>query len=95
MSLDEKFQKAVGMINSKPGPETPKVNMKQKLSFYALYKQATEGKCTAKAPSIGDVANYYKWKAWTALKDMPKEEAKKKYIEATIAVLPASLKSKL
>lgn len=96
-AVEQKFKKAVEIINAKPGPNTPKVkvDMKQKLAFYGLFKQATEGKCNVKAPSKTDIANYYKWKAWTTCGDMSKEEAMKKYVELATSVMPANLKAKL
>jgi acyl-CoA-binding protein len=34
--------------------ETLRLSDEEKLNFYALYKQATEGKCTTPAPSFWD-----------------------------------------
>lgn len=91
------FEKAVAIINAKPAPGAKKVklDMKKQLTFYALYKQATEGKCTGKEPSKMDMANHYKWKAWTACGDMSKEEAKKKYVALAKEVMPPEIKAKL
>jgi diazepam-binding inhibitor (GABA receptor modulating acyl-CoA-binding protein) len=91
------FENAVKIINEKPAPgaKAPKLDVKKKLTFYALYKQATEGKCTQKEPSKMDMAAHYKWKAWTQCGDMSKEDAKKKYVELAKSVLPDDIKSKL
>jgi diazepam-binding inhibitor (GABA receptor modulating acyl-CoA-binding protein) len=91
------FEEAVKIINAKPAPgaKAPKLDVRKKLMFYALYKQATEGRCTGKEPSKMDMANHYKWKAWTQCGDMSKEEAKKKYLELAKSVLPDELKAKL
>lgn len=91
------FEKAVAIITAKPAPGTKKLklDMKKQLTFYALYKQSTEGKCTAKEPSKMDMAAHYKWKAWTTCGDMSKEDAKKKYVALAKEVLPADLKAKL
>ena len=90
MSVDEQFQKAVAIVNAKPGPNTPavKLDTKKKLMFYALFKQATEGKCTGKAPSRSDMVAFYKHKAWSQCGDMSKEDAKKKYLELAKSVVP-------
>jgi diazepam-binding inhibitor (GABA receptor modulating acyl-CoA-binding protein) len=95
MSVDAQFNKAVAAI-TKPSPSDPQVKLdtKKKLMFYALFKQATEGKCTAKPPSKTDMAAFYKHKAWTQCGDMSKEEAKKKYVELALQAAP-HLKSKL
>ena len=51
-----------------------------KLLFYGLYKQATLGKCEDPKPSFYQVIASHKWKAWSSLGDMPKEEAMEKYV---------------
>ena len=51
------------------------------LRFYALYKQATLGKCSEPKPSFWAVIAKAKWDAWKCLGNMPKEEAMKKYVE--------------
>jgi diazepam-binding inhibitor (GABA receptor modulating acyl-CoA-binding protein) len=91
------FEKAVAVITGKPKPGDPKVSldMRKKLTFYALYKQATEGPCTGKEPRKSDMAAYYKWKAWKTCGQMSKDDAKKKYVEMAKSVLPPALKSKL
>jgi len=54
----------------------------EKLKFYALYKQATEGPCSTQRPGFFDLVGKSKWDAWNALGDMSKDEAKKQYIAA-------------
>lgn len=91
------FENAVKIINAKPTAGGPKVktDIKTKLMFYALYKQASEGDNKGKEPRKTDMANYYKWKAWTQCKGMSKEQAQAKYVELAKKVLPDALKSKL
>ncbi len=88
------FEKAVALINSKPAPGTPKpkIDMRSQLEFYALYKQATEGKNNTKEPSKMDAVNHYKWKAWKACGDMTKEQAMAKYLEKARAIAPKDAK---
>jgi hypothetical protein len=44
-----------------------KLSNETKLAFYTLFKQATDGPCTEKAPSRLKVIEYAKWKGWSAL----------------------------
>lgn len=62
------------------------------LRFYALYKQSTAGPCTAPKPSEFDMKKGYKWKAWTRLGDMSKEEAMRSYVNAVVEVAGAQWK---
>lgn len=48
MSLEAKFRKAVWLVRN--GPPKPNTSNEEKLKFYSLYKQATEGDCTAPQP---------------------------------------------
>lgn len=91
------FENAVKIINSKPaaGAKPPKIDIKKKLMFYALYKQATEGDNKGAEPSKMDMANHYKWRAWNQCKGMSKEDAQKKYVELAKSVLPQDLQAKL
>ena len=95
--IDAKFQKAVAIINAKPKPgqKKLKVDMKTKLTFYALYKQATEGPCKGAKPSRTAMVDYYKWMAWTKCGQMSKAQAKEKYLATAMKFMPADVKSKL
>jgi acyl-CoA-binding protein len=55
--------------------------MGEKLKFYSLYKQATEGPCNTSRPGFLDFAGKAKWDAWNALGELSKDEAKQKYVE--------------
>lgn len=81
------FDKAVEFVR-KPaqGSQTP--STEQKLRFYGLYKQATEGDNNAPQPSFYQLEAKQKWKAWEECKGMDKETAKQKYVEALDAVNP-------
>ena len=92
-SIDEKFKLAAALMNDKE--KKPKLDMKQQLTLFGLYKQATEGKCNKPAPAKSDMAAYYKWTAWNKCGDMSKDDAKKKFVEFAKSVLPADQKSKL
>uniref|UniRef100_A0A1Q3FFR1 Putative acyl-coa-binding domain-containing protein 5 n=1 Tax=Culex tarsalis TaxID=7177 RepID=A0A1Q3FFR1_CULTA len=81
MSIEERFNAAVNVIRGLPknGPYQPSNDML--LTFYSLFKQATEGKCNAGRPALWNVVNRAKWDAWNRLGDMPKEVAMQKYVD--------------
>nr|CAD7394236.1 unnamed protein product [Timema cristinae] len=51
------------------------------LRFYAYFKQASEGPCTAARPAFWEVVKKMKWDAWNKLGNMPREEAMNNYVE--------------
>jgi peroxisomal 3,2-trans-enoyl-CoA isomerase len=53
----------------------------EKLKFYALYKQATVGKCNTTQPWAFNVVERAKWNAWNDLGNMSKQTAMLKYCE--------------
>lgn len=81
MSIEERFNAAVNVIRGLPknGPYQPSNEML--LTFYSLFKQATEGKCNAGRPALWNVVNRAKWDAWNRLGDMPREVAMQKYVD--------------
>ena len=50
--------------------------------LYGLYKQATEGDCTAPSPGMFSFVKKEKWKAWTSNKGLSEEDARAKYVLA-------------
>jgi 2,4-dienoyl-CoA reductase len=71
------------MITEK-GESINSLSNEEKLKFYALFKQATEGDLDAtknSKPGMFDVKGKYKWDAWNELKGMSKEAAMKAYID--------------
>ncbi|GAA1924208.1 acyl-CoA-binding protein [Streptantibioticus ferralitis] len=52
-----------------------------KLKLYAYFKQGIKGDNDTPEPGFIDFTGKAKWKAWTEVKGMSKEEAQKKYIE--------------
>ncbi|KAM3727500.1 Acyl-CoA-binding protein [Dirofilaria immitis] len=80
MSIDEKFQAAVNIIQKMPktGPLVPTND--EKLMFYSFYKQATEGKNQKAPPGFLNFVEKAKWEAWKKLDEMSSDEAKKMYI---------------
>ena len=58
-----------------------------KLKFYALYKQATVGKCNISKPWMIQVTECAKWEAWDSLGSMSKEIAMKRYYKLYIETM--------
>jgi len=56
--------------------------MLQKLKFYSLFKQATEGPCTTSKPRFWDVTERAKWEAWNNLGAMSKNAAMQEYVDS-------------
>ncbi|KAL8571760.1 hypothetical protein ACOMHN_051127 [Nucella lapillus] len=62
-----------------------------KMQLFALFQQATVGKCDmAKPDRKVNFANEAKWDAWNQLQTMPREEAKRRYIELVEKVASGS-----
>ncbi|RQM17729.1 hypothetical protein DD237_001228 [Peronospora effusa] len=76
--VDAKFQVAVDFIAARGDN---KMTNEQKLTLYALYKQAHNGKCSVERPSGVDIVGSAKWESWKALGDMSQEVAKQQYFE--------------
>ncbi|KAI9913195.1 hypothetical protein PsorP6_004932 [Peronosclerospora sorghi] len=76
--LDAKFQVAVDFIAARGSNN---MTSEQKLTLYALYKQAHFGKCSVEKPSAVDMVGLAKWESWKALSDMEQNVAKKQYVE--------------
>ncbi len=70
------------------GGATPP-STEQRLAFYALYKQATQGPqpATAKRPNALDPTGQFKYDAWRTLGDMTADEAKRRYVDTLALVV--------
>uniref|UniRef100_A0A915DAK0 ACB domain-containing protein n=1 Tax=Ditylenchus dipsaci TaxID=166011 RepID=A0A915DAK0_9BILA len=84
MSLEEKFQAAVDIVQKLPkdGPIT--TTNEQKLKFYALFKQSTIGNVNTDRPGIFSLIERKKWDSWKTAEGLNSEEAKEKYVEALL-----------
>lgn len=58
------FKAAVNFVQNSAGV---KLSNEVKVTFYALFKQAVDGPCVAKAPSRIKIVEYTKWKAYSSL----------------------------
>ena len=51
------------------------------LKMYGLYKQATAGDNAEKKPGFSDLVGRAKWDAWSAVKGVSADDAKRRYVE--------------
>jgi len=58
------------------------------LKLYGLFKQATQGPCTAPRPSFLNQKGRSKWSAWHSLGGMSSKDAKLGYIECLSSMKP-------
>ncbi|KAH0485797.1 MAG: hypothetical protein KVP17_002846 [Porospora cf. gigantea B] len=79
-------QAAAFVANPANGTWTPTND--QKLRFYSLFKQATEGDCTAEAPSMIRYEAKAKWSAWNSVKGMGQEAAREAYVAELTKLVP-------
>lgn len=78
--LDQEFEKYVEIGNALPPQAADDM-----LVAYAYYKQATVGdNHTPRPTESSNVVQTFKYDAWNRLAGMPKEEAKRKYIDTII-----------
>lgn len=90
MSEDD-FRRAVELLAKGPAQGKGKpaaASNEQKLAFYALFKQATDGPCSASAPSRLNVVARAKWTAWNDLGKLSKPEARARYVAEVAKLYP-------
>lgn len=80
------FEKAAAFVRKPAAGAQP--STAEKLRFYGLYKQATEGDNTTEAPSFYQLEAKQKWQAWTDVKGMSKEAAREAYVQELDKVAP-------
>lgn len=85
--MEEEFKKAVAFIQDKSGPPIESTN-EQKLEFYGLFKQSTEGAPKGSAPSRIKVVERAKFMAWKSKEKLSKEQAMKAYVDLVTSVAP-------
>ncbi|XP_054846994.1 acyl-CoA-binding domain-containing protein 5 isoform X1 [Eublepharis macularius] len=84
---ETRFEAAVKVIQSLPKNGSFQPTNEMMLKFYSFYKQATQGPCNIPRPGFWDPIGRYKWDAWNALGDMPKEDAMIAYVEEMKKIL--------
>ncbi len=85
--IEGRFHAAVNFIKNLPsaGQSPVALSNEDKLRFYSLYKQATEGACTTPQPGFFDMVGRYKWDAWRRLGDLERTAAMQQYVESLLA----------
>lgn len=78
MDLDNRFFAAVDRVRT--GEPIPGITNEIKLTYYALYKQATHGDCNTPKPSLLSWAARAKWSAWKKLEGASRHDAMRWYI---------------
>lgn len=86
-SVDQQFAAANQLILN-GGKNGPKLSNQQKLTFYALFKQANQGECTGKQPGRAQFVARAKFDAWKALGKMTQQEAKAAFVTEFLKVMP-------
>lgn len=66
-----------------------KLSNDQKLTFYALFKQATVGPCNTSKPSILSMYERTKWNAWNDMGKLSKDAAIVRYVAELEKVSPS------
>jgi len=74
--LDYKFNKYISKVK-----KLDSVSNDDKLYLYARYKQANDGDNSRDKPSLLNMVEMAKWKAWTAIEGMSCDDAKREYIK--------------
>lgn len=83
--LFEKAARLVRIISATSvAPSAALLTQSDKLRLYALYKQATVGRCTGPRPSFFDVEGKAKYAAWSDLADLPRTTAMCQYVELVL-----------
>merc|ERR1712137_1218325 len=76
--LETRFKKAAHYVRNSPPSNA---SNDEKLAFYALFKQATEGDVTGTQPWAVQLEARAKWDAWKKIEGTSKESAMEDYIE--------------
>ena len=77
--LTSKFEACVDIVQN--GTAAKKPTQEEKLEFYALFKQATQGDAPDKKPSFFDMVAFAKWTAWDKLRGQSQEQAMQTYVD--------------
>lgn len=84
--IQQRFEAAVAFIRELPkdGPAIYQPSNEDKLKYYALYKQATEGANRSTQPGWFDMVGRYKWDAWRKLGEMDRTRAMEEYVQGLL-----------
>lgn len=85
--MEAELRAALSYVANPNSPPLVSTNQ-QKLDFYALFKQATEGAPKGSPPSRLKVVERAKYMAWKAQAHLNKEEAARAYVQLLTKVAP-------
>lgn len=89
--MESKFEAVIEALKE---IDIEKLSNDEKLTLYALYKQATVGDVNTPKPGMFDMKGKAKWGAWEKLKGTSQTAAKAKYVETGLNYLSAEQKAK-
>ena len=92
--MEQEFRAALNYIKDTSNPPLD-TNNEQKLDFYALFKQATDGAPKGSAPSRLKVVERAKFMAWKAREGLTKEQAMQEYVKLLTKLAPNWKKPKI
>ncbi|OMJ82665.1 hypothetical protein SteCoe_16589 [Stentor coeruleus] len=92
--VEQEFKAALNYIKDSKNPPL-ETNNEQKLDFYALFKQATDGAPKGSAPSRLKVVERAKFMAWKAREKLTKEQAMQEYVNLLTKLAPNWKKPKI
>lgn len=75
--LEQRFEAAA--VAARQLPERPDEDTL--LQLYALYKQGSVGDVQGERPGLFDFVGQAKYSAWERLRDMPRAEAQRQYVD--------------
>lgn len=62
-------------------PSGPVASAREQRQLYGLYKQATVGEIDEKQPSLFNIEDQLKYRAWKANRGMPQRQARQRFVE--------------
>lgn len=83
--LKAQFDAAVERVRSAPADGPLKPSNEDKLSMYALFRQAKDGDVSGKRPGMLDPVGRFKYDAWAKLQGMSQDDAMQQYIDKVAA----------
>lgn len=92
--VEQEFKAALNYIKDPKNPPL-ETNNEQKLDFYALFKQSTDGAPKGSAPSRLKVVERAKFMAWKAREKLTKEQAMQEYVNLLTKLAPNWKKPKI
>ncbi|KAL0085883.1 acyl-CoA-binding protein [Phycomyces blakesleeanus] len=82
--VDQRYNKALMIVQNLPASSSFQPTKEQKLELYALYKQVSHGSIDTQRPGIFDVVGRAKWDAWKKLEGLNDLEAKHRYVDTLL-----------